>query len=81
MYDPGINHIPEEDDEVYWSWEGDGWHGYVPDGYGFWMETDGMGTYWTAEDSLAVLSPEESKELEEAYMAYENKARTFLQSR
>eukprot|EP00435_Cladocopium_sp_Y103_P024092 s1073_g5.t2 len=81
VYDPGINHNPEEDDEVYWSWEVDGWHGYVPDGYGFWLETDGMGTYWTAEDSLADLSPEESKELEEAYMAYENKARTFLQSR
>ena len=84
VYDPGPSYNTAEtydDDEIYWTWEADGWHGYVPDGMGFWLETDGYGTFWTSEDPLAELSPEETKELDEAYMAYENKARTFLQSR
>ena len=84
VYDPGPSYTTAEtydDDEIYWTWEADGWHGYVPDGMGFWLETDGYGTFWTSEDPLAELSPEETKELDEAYMAYENKARTFLQSR
>jgi hypothetical protein len=46
------------------------------------METDGYRTYWSAEDALwEELSPEEHKELDEAFAAYETKARTFLQSR
>eukprot|EP00435_Cladocopium_sp_Y103_P055025 s3561_g18.t1 len=78
VYDPAAssNNVTEEDDEIYWIWEADGWHGYVPDGYGYWMETDGYGVFWTCEDPVADLTPEETKELDEAYMAYGNKART-----
>ena len=65
-----------------WHYDHDGWHGFVPDGQGYWMETDGYGTYWSTEDALwEELSPEENKELDEAFAAYETKARTFLQSR
>ena len=71
----------EEEEEIHWSHEWDGWHGYVQDAYGAWAETDGLGTYWSAEDDWSNLSPEQSKELEEAYSAYEAKAKTFLQSR
>ena len=71
-----------DNEEIYWHYDHDGWHGYVPDGQGYWMETDGCGTYWSAEDALwEELSPEEHKELDEAFAAYETKARTFLQSR
>ena len=71
-----------DNEEIYWHYDHDGWHGYVPDGQGYWMETDGYGTYWSAEDALwEELSPEEHKELDEAFAAYETKARTFLQSR
>ena len=82
VYDPGQ---PQDDanqeDEIYWHWEPDGYHGYVADGYGAWMETDGYGTYWAADDPYNDLTPEENKELEEAYAAFEAKTRTFSQSR
>ena len=45
------------------------------------LETDGHGAFWSADEGYSDLSPEEVKELDEAYMAYENKARTFMQSR
>ena len=83
VYDPGPGALqdPYDDDEIFWNCELDGWHGYVQDGQGFWLETDGFGTYWNSDDGYADLPPEEAKELDDAYMAYENKARTFLQSR
>jgi len=81
VYDPGTNAENYEDEEVFWTWETDGYHGYVPDGYGYWPETDGYGTYWSADEPALDLTPEENKELEEAYAIYENKARTFMQSR
>eukprot|EP00913_Durusdinium_trenchii_P000777 g725.t1 len=85
VYDPGPSPSSggdslHDDDEVYWSWESDGWHGYVWD-QGLWMETDGFGTYWASEDNWSDLNPEEYKELEEAFLNYESKARTFQQSR
>ena len=82
VYDPGLGAGTEswEDDEVYWNFEADGWHGYSQDDSGYWWETDGNGSYW-ASDGGVDLTPEEIKELEESYMAYENKVRTFAQSR
>ena len=81
VYKPEKN-LEMEDDEVYWVWENDGYHGYVQDPYGQWLETDGCGTYWTSEpDDFEGLTTEQAKELEEAYSAYETKARTFQQSR
>ena len=75
-------HIDEGDEEIYWSWEMDGYHGYVQDNYGQWFETDGFGNYWTSEmDDYEGLTTEQAKELDEAYSAYETKARTFQQSR
>ena len=80
VYDPGDANY--EDDEIYWSLEQDGWHGYAMDQSGFWLETDGYGAYWTMEDDpWEGLSPEQNKELEEAYAVYEGKAKTFMQSR
>ena len=76
VYSPG-----EEEDEVYWSMESDGWHGYVMDNTGYWLETDGFGTYWSAEEESWDLPPEQQKELDEAFAVYEGKARSFLQSR
>ena len=73
-------HIDEGDEEIYWSWEMDGYHGYVQDNYGQWFETDGFGNYWTSEMDDG-LTTEQAKELDEAYSAYETKARTFQQSR
>ena len=58
----------------------DGYHGYVQDNYGQWFETDGFGNYWTSEMDDG-LTTEQAKELDEAYSAYETKARTFQQSR
>ena len=82
VYDPGPGPSKDdEDDSILWTQEYDGWHGYYQDNYGFWFETDGYDTYWSADDGYADLDPEEVKELDEAYMAYENKARTFMQSR
>eukprot|EP00435_Cladocopium_sp_Y103_P065930 s567_g28.t1 len=83
-HDPSDGALPgtSENEDIYWNYDYDGWHGYVQDGQGYWLETDGMGTYWSAEDDgWDDLSPEESKELNEAYAAYEAKARTFMQSR
>ena len=71
----------EEEDEVYWNLEGDGWHGYVMDNAGYWLETDGYGAYWAAEEESWDLPPEQQKELDEAFAVYENKARGFMQSR
>ena len=83
VYDPGpMETSPEEDQEIYWTRESDGWHGYAMDWSGEWYETDGHGAYWACDDSyMDDLTPEENKELEEAYAVYENKAKTFLQSR
>ena len=84
VYEPSAaasNQETYDDDEIYWNLESDGWHGYMLDNFGYWMKTDGYGTFWSSEDPQAELTPEEAKELDEAYMAYENKARTFLQSR
>ena len=70
--------IEEDDDSIYWTWEMDGYHGYVQDSYGQWMETDGYGNYWASEtDDFEGLTTDQMKELEEAYSAYETKARTF----
>lgn len=69
-----------EDDESYWNYEADGWHGYSQDEGGYWWETDGQGSFWAA-DHYVDYTPEEMKELEESYMAYENKVRTCAQSR
>ena len=56
-----------EDDEVYWHFDYDGWHGYVRDGEGYWLETDGYGIYWSLDDpETEGFSAEEKKELEEA---------------
>ena len=80
VYEP--NESTQEDDEVYWSLEQDGWHGYAMDHSGYWLETDGYGTYWSMDDDpWETLSPEQTKELEEAYSVYEGKAKTFMQSR
>eukprot|EP00435_Cladocopium_sp_Y103_P048310 s2949_g14.t1 len=50
VYHPGDKTAIEEDDEeIYWSWEADGYHGYVQDPYGQWLETDGYGNYWTSD--------------------------------
>ena len=84
VYDRGPNYNTAEtyeDDETYRTGEADGWHGYVPDGCGYWVETDVLRAFWTCEDPLADLTPEETRELDETHMAYENKVRTFLQSR
>ena len=81
VYDPDGTAENYEDEEIFWTWETDGYHGYVPDGFGHWLETDGYGTYWSADEPAMDLTPEENKELEEAYAVYENKARTFMQSR
>ena len=81
VYDPGGTAENYEDEEIFWTWETDGYHGYVPDGFGYWLETDGYGTYWSADEPAMDLTPEENKELDEAYAVYENKARTFMQSR
>ena len=44
------------------------------------METDGY-HYWPADDDgFDSLTPEQAKELEESYMAYENKAKAFMQT-
>ena len=65
-------HIDEGDEEIYWSWEMDGYHGYVQDNYGQWFETDGFGNYWTSEmHDYEGLTTEQAKELDEAYSAYE----------
>ena len=69
-----------EDDGIFWNFEDDGWHGYCQDHFGQWLETDGSGVFWNYEEPFD-LSPEQTKELEEAYSAYENKARSFQQSR
>ena len=64
--------IEEDDDSIYWTWEMDGYHGYVQDSYGQWMETDGYGNYWASEtDDFEGLTTDQMKELEEAYSAYE----------
>ena len=39
-------------DEVYWSWDDSGWRGYLQDDYGYWVETDGYGTFWASEGDL-----------------------------
>ena len=70
-----------DDEEIFWTWEPDGWHGYVYDGVSSWLETDGCGTYWASQENYGDFTSEEQKELDELYMAYENKARTFTQSR
>ena len=71
-----------EDDEVYWHFDYDGWHGYVRDGEGYWLETDGYGIYWSLDEpETEGFCAEEKKELEEAYAVYENKMNTFKQSR
>ena len=71
----------EEDEDIYWSLEDDGWRSYVQDSFGAWLETDGY-TYWSTEDEAwDNLTPDQTKELEESYVAFENKAKTFLQSR
>ena len=79
MYHPNDTTLIEEDDDsIYWTWEMDGYHGYVQDSYGQWMETDGYGNYWASEtDDFEGLTTDQMKELEEAYSAYETKARTF----
>ena len=83
VYDPGpMEASPEDDTEIYWTRESDGWHGYAMDWSGEWYETDGHGAFWACDDGyMDDLSPEENKELEEAYSVYENKAKTFLQRR
>ena len=83
VYHPNDKTLIEEDDEsIYWTWEMDGYHGYVQDSYGQWMETDGYDNYWASEtDDFEGLTTDQMKELEEAYSAYETKARTFQQSR
>ena len=72
-------------DEVYWSWDDSGWRGYLQDDYGYWVETDGYGTFWASEGDIpSDLNPEllkEQKELDDAYAAFEDKARTFAQSK
>jgi hypothetical protein len=81
-HDPSHGYETGENEEIYWHYDHDGWHGFVPDGQGCWLETDGYGTYWSTEDALwKKLSPEEYKELDEAFAAYGTKARTFSQSR
>ena len=70
----------DEDEEVHWVYDYDGWHGHVQDAYGVWYETDGCGTYWTGDD-YNDLTAEQIKELDEAYAVYDNKVRTFQQSR
>ena len=55
----------EEAEEIHWSYDYDGWHGHVQDVYGAWFETDGFGTYWN-EDDYSDLTPEQTKELDEA---------------
>ena len=35
--------IEEDDENIFWTWEMDGYHGYVQDNYGQWFETDGHG--------------------------------------
>ena len=71
-------------DEVYWSWDDSGWRGYLQDDYGYWMETDGYGTFRASEGDIpSDLNPEllqEQKELDDAYAAFVDKARTFAQS-
>ena len=82
VYDPSYDDASMAEDDVYWSLDWDGWHGFCQDAQGFWLETDGAGNYWSPDEAFwNDLSPEEAKELEEAYSLYEAKARTFLQSR
>ena len=80
----GLDNNLDYDEEIMWSWEPDGWHGYTQDNSGYWLETDGYGTFWSVDEEgwdRDGLTQEQNKELEEAYSVYENKARTFLQSR
>ena len=83
VYDPGVVDYNEtENPEIYWNYEVDGWHGYLQDSMGYWVETDGLGTFWSAEeDDWSHLSSDQVKELEEAYSVYDGKMRTFQQSR
>ena len=83
VYDPGVADYHDSDNqEIYWNYEVDGWHGYLQDSMGYWVETDGMGTFWSAEeDDWSHLNSEQVKELEEAYAVYDGKMRTFQQSR
>lgn len=78
VYAPGDE---GDDEEIFWSMENDGWHGYVMDNSGYWLETDGYGAFWAAEEETWDLSPEQQKEVDEAYAIYENKVRGFQQSR
>ena len=52
-----------EEDDVFWAWEIDGWHGYCQDAYGYSLETDGHGAFWSADEGYSDLNPEEVKEL------------------
>ena len=63
-------------DEVYWSWGDSGWRGYLRDESGYWVETDGYGTFWASEETSL-----KRKELDDAYAAFEDKARAFAQSK
>ncbi|CAJ1451200.1 unnamed protein product, partial [Effrenium voratum] len=55
------------------------------DNYGYWVETDGYGTFWASEGDISSdLNPEllkEQKDLDDACAAFEDKARTFAQSK
>ena len=51
-HDPSDGYGTGENEEIYWHYDHDGWHGFVPDGQGCWLETDGYGTYWSTEDAL-----------------------------
>lgn len=80
----GVDYNLDYDDEIMWCMENDGWHGYTQDNFGCWLETDGQGTFWSVDEEgwdREGLTADQNKELDEAYAVYENKARTFLQSR
>ena len=50
-------------------------HGSLTDGTSMFPTADDQGTFWSSEDAAwQDLSPEESRELEQAYSAYETKA-------
>lgn len=80
----GMDYNTDPEDDIWWCWDQEGWRGYAQDSAGYWLETDGYGTYWAAEEDgwdRDSFTAEQNKELDEAYAIFENKAKTFLQSR